>query len=125
MSRMCKQPSPPMYGLIFDLLSPLFDALAAVQYSSDDGRLPDSLCTFYRVSSTPEGFFSGEQTRENERYSVAVCDRDKSALEEKEPLVRDVMKKAGFLYITTSGDTLDTVSGHWQRTIDFRFYREV
>lgn len=121
---MLKPPDMAMYEYIHNALAPVRDIRAAIQLKTD-GALPDTFLIYYLVSGNPQGHFSGRYTRENERYSVCVYDRNKSGIEAADKPIKAAMEKAGFLYITKSADLFYKDTGHWARTIDFRYYEEV
>lgn len=121
---MSKPPDKPMYEYIHDTLSKVVDKRAAIEYKTT-GNLPDEYCVYYLVTGTPQGFFSGSYTREITRYSVCIYSRDKRVLEAKEPVLKAAMLKAGFMYVTKSRDLYSKDTGHWQRTLDFRYCEEV
>lgn len=114
----------PMYEYIHDTIHGICPRSAAIEYEANS-TLPDSFAVFYLVSSNPEGHFSDASMRENARYSVAYHDRDKRNIETVGAQVITAMKNAGFLYVSTSPDIYHSDSGHWARTIDFRYYEEV
>jgi hypothetical protein len=113
-----------MYDYIHDTLAGICDHRAAIQFTSTDA-LPDAICTYYLVAGNPQGFFGNSPRRENERYSVQYADRDKRNLEPKAAAIRAAMEAAGFLYVNKSPDLHDDDTGHWSRTIDFRYFEEV
>ena len=121
---MLKPPDIPMYDYLYGILSEVREVRAAIQLKAQE-ELPDHYLVFYLVSGAPEGHFSGAYRRENERYSVAVYDREKDNLESVEALLKRTMKEAGFLYIAKSQDLYYKETGHWSRTFDFRYYEEV
>lgn len=120
---MLKPLDSPMYEYLYKVLENVRETRAAVQLKTT-GELPDTYCIFYMVAGNPEGFFSGKESRENERYCVCVYDRDKAGMESAEPLVKSAMRDAGFLYISKSSDTYYKETGHWARSFDFRYYKE-
>lgn len=113
-----------MYDFIHHTLAGVCDNRAAIKFKAIDG-LPDAICTYYLVAGNPQGFFGGRPRRENERYSVQYADRDKRNLEPKGKAIRAAMEAAGFLYVGKSPDIPHDDTGHWSRTLDFRYYEEV
>lgn len=121
---MSKPLEKPMYEYIYETLEGVVENRAAIEYKSKE-LLPDDYVVYYLVSGMPEGFFSGSHRRENARYSICIHDRDKRGLEGKEPAIVAAMQNAGFMYVSKSRDTYIKDTGHWQRTLDFRYYEEV
>jgi len=113
-----------MYDYIHQALAGVCEHRAAIKFKSTD-TLPDAICTYYLVVGNPQGFFGNTPRRENERYSVQYADRDRSKLEPKAAAIRAAMAAAGFLYVGKSPDLPHDETGHWSRTLDFRYFEEV
>lgn len=120
---MPKPPDMEMYEYIHGIVRAAVPACAAIAYQTE-GPLPDAFAVYYLVAGNPQAFFSGAARRENERYSVAYYDRDKRNLEPVARQIKTAMQAGGFLYVTRSVDRLMSDTGHWARTLDFRYYQE-
>lgn len=113
-----------LYEWLYSITGAAFENRAYIEYRAENG-LPDEFLVYYLVSDGNSRYFSNSAWRREMRISFCIMTRHKANLETKSGELERIAQANGLLFMKTMPDTYFEATGHWSRTIDFRYYEEV